>query len=107
MPAHVPQPEETAAPPQTIRQQMLDLLQLGPIGVRELSQALHQSEKEVYAHLTHIGQTAQARGQRLLIDPPRCLGCGYLFKDRKRVAPPGHCPDCHSTRISRPRYRLG
>lgn len=106
MPA-APQPEETAAPPQTTRQQLLDLLQHGPLGVRELSQALHQSEKEVYAHLAHIEQTAQARGQRLLIDPPRCLACGYLFKDRKRVTPPGHCPDCHSSRISRPRYHLG
>ena len=107
MPAREPQPEETAAPLQTIRQQILDLLQLGPIGARELSQALHQSEQEIYAHLAHIGQTAQTRGHRLLIDPPCCLACGYLFKDRKRVTPPGHCPECRGTRFSRPRYHLG
>ena len=74
---------------------------------RELSQALHQSEREIYAHLAHIGQTAQTRGHRLLIDPPCCLACGYLFKDRKRVTPPGHCPECRGTRFSRPRYHLG
>lgn len=107
MPAPVFLPEETTAPLKTIRQQLLDLLRNTPASVRELSQALHQSEKEVYAHLVHIEQTAQTRGQRLLIDPPRCLACGFAFQDRKRFTPPGHCPECRSTRISRPRYRLG
>lgn len=107
MSAHALRPEQPDEPVQTTRQQLLALLRSGPASVRELSQALHQSEKEVYAHLVHIEHTAQARGQRLLIDPPRCLACGYVFTDRKRVTPPGHCPECRSTRISRPRYSLG
>jgi hypothetical protein len=38
----------------TIRRQIISLLAEGPQGARELSQAVHQSEKEVYDHLAHI-----------------------------------------------------
>lgn len=91
----------------TIRQQMIRLLTAEPLGVRELSQELHQSEKEIYAHLEHISRSLKAEGKRLIIEPPVCLSCGFIFERRTRPQPPGHCPECKKTHIRRPRYRIG
>jgi transcriptional regulator len=91
----------------TIRRQIISLLGEGPQGARELSQAVHQSEKEVYDHLAHIERSLKTEGHRLIIEPPVCLNCGFVFEHRRRPQPPGHCPRCRKTRISRPRYRIG
>lgn len=88
----------------TIRKQLIERLAEGPCGVRELSQELHQSEREIYDHLVHIERSLKAEGKRLVIDPPVCLGCGFVFEERRRPNPPGHCPRCKKTRIRRPRY---
>lgn len=91
----------------TIRKQLIELLQAGPCGVRELSQELHQSEKEIYDHLEHIERTLRSEGKRLVIEPSRCLACGFVFEHHKRPSPPGHCPQCKKTRIRRPRFAIG
>lgn len=90
----------------TIRKQLIDLLAQGPMGVRELSQLVHQSEREVYEHLRHIEHSVRAGGARLVIEPAACLACGFVFADRTRPQPPGRCPRCRATRIRRPRYSL-
>ncbi|MDX9835106.1 MAG: transcriptional regulator [Desulfobulbus sp.] len=92
--------------PQTVRQQLFDLLLAGPQGVRELSQQLHQSESEIYAHLLHLDRSARVTGHRLVIEPAICLSCGFVFQHRTRPQPPGRCPRCRATRIRRPRYLL-
>jgi len=91
----------------TIRRQIIDLLTAESLGVRELSQELHQSEKEIYAHFEHIERSLRAEGKRLVIEPPACLSCGFVFEDRTRPQPPGRCPRCKKTHIRRPRYRIG
>jgi predicted Zn-ribbon and HTH transcriptional regulator len=88
----------------TIRRQIVELLTAGSMGARELSQELHQSEKEIYTHLEHIGRSLKTAGKRLVIEPPVCLSCGFLFEDRDRPQPPGRCPQCRKTHIRRPRY---
>jgi transcriptional regulator len=98
-----PEQEASAA---TIRRQIMQLLAAEALGVRELSQQLHQSEKEIYGHLDHISRSLKVEGKRLVIEPSVCLGCGFVFKDRTRPEPPGHCPHCKKTRIRRPRYRV-
>ncbi len=90
----------------TIRKQLIERLSAGTCGVRELSQELHQSEKELYAHLEHIERTLKSGGKRLVIEPAVCLSCGFLFEHRTRPQPPGHCPQCKKTRIRRPRYTI-
>lgn len=91
----------------TIRQQLGILLQRENLGVRDLSQALGLPEKEIYNHLGHIAKTARHNGLRLAMDPgPMCLACGYLFKSRQRLTPPGRCPKCRATHISEPLFHL-
>ena len=91
---------------QTIRKLIIELLASGSHGVRELSQELHQSEKEIYAHLHHVERSLKASGKKLVIEPSLCLGCGFVFEARTRPQPPGRCPRCKKTRISRPRYAI-
>jgi len=83
----------------TIRQQLIELLQKNQLNVREISQTLSVTEREAYQHLQHVEKSLQSRGQRLLIDPPFCLSCGFSFSNRKRLAKPGRCPMCKNSHI--------
>jgi predicted Zn-ribbon and HTH transcriptional regulator len=91
---------------QTLRQGMIALLKAEECGVRDISQALHISEKEVADHLTHIRRSLSAGPQSLEIRPAECLACGFVFKDRRRFSRPGRCPRCRKTRISMPRFHI-
>lgn len=88
-------------PALTSRRQIALLLQQEALGARDLSQALGLPEKEIYSHLTHIAKTARHQGLRLeAARPPVCLACGYTFRNRQRLTPPGRCPSCRGTHIS-------
>lgn len=91
---------------QTLRQQMIVLLEGEECRVRDISQALHISEKEVGDHLTHIRRSLSASRQTLAIRPSECLACGFVFKERRRFSRPGRCPRCRKTRISMPQFRI-
>jgi transcriptional regulator len=91
----------------TIRQQIFILLQQERLGAKEISQALGLPEKEVYKHLEHIARTARRQGYRLEIEPEAaCLACGFTFKARQRLTPPGRCPCCRATHLSEPLFHL-
>ncbi|WP_028581263.1 hypothetical protein [Desulfobulbus japonicus] len=91
---------------QTVRQQLLTLLEEDVLGVRELSQHLQITEKEVYSHLEHIERGVKASGKRLRVEPARCLYCDFVFEDRTRKKTPGKCPVCRKTRIQRPQFTI-
>ena len=91
---------------ETIRQQMIALLSEEEMSAIALSQELRIAEKEVYTHLPHIARSVAMQGKKLLIQPSRCLKCGYVFEERKRFTRPGHCPRCKATYIQRPAYRI-
>lgn len=91
---------------ETIRQQIIRILQDGFYDVRKLSQELSIMEKEVYNHLEHIQLTLRSLNKKLVIKPASCLSCNYVFKDRKKITPPGHCPKCKKTHIERPLYSI-
>ena len=91
----------------TLRQQMIMLLSENKMSAKEISSAVGIREKEVYAHLSHIGRTIHSQGKKLVIHPAECMGCGYVFKKRKRFTRPGRCPICKSEHIKSPMYRIG
>lgn len=91
---------------QTIRKQMIGLLEKEEMSAREISQAVRIREKEVYEHLAHIGRTVNTKRKKLVITPSQCLECGYVFKNRKRYTRPSRCPHCKIERISNPTYRI-
>jgi hypothetical protein len=98
--------EESQGQMETIRQQMISLLVDKEMDARELSQAMGIREKEVYEHLPHIARSVAAQKKQLVIQPVRCLACGYVFKDRKRFTRPGRCPRCKKSHLDEPKYRI-
>ena len=90
----------------TIRKQMIELLDNKEMSAGELSQTIGIREKEVYAHLSHIARSVNAQRKKLIIIPAECLGCGYVFENRKRYTRPSRCPHCKSEHIRNPVYRI-
>jgi len=91
---------------QTLRQQMILLLSEEAYSIRELSQSLGVSEKEVLGHLSHIARSVSRLKKRFVTTPPACLTCGYLFRKRKRFNRPSRCPSCRGERIQVPEYQI-
>lgn len=98
----VPHPGEKAL---TIRQKMIRLLEQGTMTARELSKALRISEKEVIAHLGHAARSVQPP-KRLIIEPPVCQKCGFVFRNRRRFSSPSRCPECRHEGITRPEFSI-
>ncbi|MFC1815043.1 transcriptional regulator [Thermodesulfobacteriota bacterium] len=90
----------------TIRQQMIAVLSKGEFKARELSQMLGIREREVYAHLPHIARSVSNQKRQLIINPSRCLSCGYVFSKRQRFTRPGRCARCKHERLSEPGYQV-
>jgi len=86
---------------------MIFLLQEGEHSARDLSQALSIMEREVYAHLDHVAKSAQASGSKLIVSPPLCLDCGFVFANRQRFTKPGKCPCCRGSHIRPPSFSIG
>lgn len=91
----------------TIRQKIVKLLSKSELDARELSQELGVQEKEVYDHLAHVARSVKAEKKKLIIHPSRCLRCGFVFADRKRLTRPSRCPKCRRTHLQNPRYHIG
>lgn len=90
----------------TLRQQMIDLLETDWHTVRDLSKTLKLSEKDIYAHMSHIQRSAKAQKKKLVVSPYQCLSCAYVFKDRKRLTRPGRCPKCKGGPIEPAWFRI-
>jgi predicted Zn-ribbon and HTH transcriptional regulator len=90
----------------TIRQALADILRAGPASARELSQQVGIPEKAVAGHLAHLARSLPAHGERLTVNPPACLACGYTFSDRTRLSRPSRCPHCRGTHLVEPRFRI-
>jgi len=91
----------------TLRQQLLDYLQShSPASLRDLSVELGLSEKVIPDHLEHLHKSLRCQGLALEILPAQCLDCGFTFRDRHRMTPPGRCPACRSSHLSETRFSL-
>jgi hypothetical protein len=100
-------PGNAAAPPvQTVRQRLRQLLAAADLTVREISQALGISEKEVITHLPHLERSLAALGRRLARRPCLCLACGFRFEGRRRFSPPSRCPRCRAERVRPSTYHI-
>ena len=84
---------------QTIRQEIIDLLNSEELTIRDLSQTVSLQEKEIVDHLGHIERSLQRQGKKLMISPYTCLTCGFVFEKRTRFTKPGRCPKCKNSHI--------
>jgi len=90
----------------TTRQLIIELLRQAPMDLIQVARALELREKEVSEHLPHIAKSVAGRGGRFIMHPANCLNCGYQFKDRRRLKPPGRCPRCKQSRLQGPDYQI-
>jgi predicted Zn-ribbon and HTH transcriptional regulator len=106
-----PKPQREPKPPraraETDRQALRAALGHAPISAKELSAVVGVSERDVAEHLEHLQRSLPAAGEKLVVEAPRCLGCGFEFSDRKRFGRPSRCPECRSERITPPKFSVG
>jgi len=91
---------------ETLRQAIRSFLEGPPATVREISRGVGASEKDVLAHMEHLGRSLPRSGSELDVTPAECEECGFVFRKRGRLKKPGRCPLCRSTRIAEPLYGL-
>ncbi len=89
----------------TIRQQIKDLLLESECSIRELSQVVGISEKEVIPHLEQI-KISFKKQKRFQIIPAICRQCGFVFEGRQKIKKPSKCPECRRNYIESPRYKI-
>ena len=97
-----PEPAATA----TVRQRIAEVLREAPATAKDLSRRVGISEREVASHLEHLAKSLRARGEKLAMERPECLDCGFAFPGRERTTRPSGCPRCRSRRISLPSFRV-
>ena len=85
----------------TLRKEIIALLQDGEWTARDLSQAVHIPQREVYVHLEHIQRSLRGL---FMIKPAQCLACGFTFTKRTAVRSPSRCPLCKNEHIQEPFY---
>ncbi|MDI3287702.1 transcriptional regulator [Polyangium sp. 15x6] len=96
-----PVPKERA---ETTRQALLEALRSGRSTARALAITLGLREKDVLAHLEHVARSLAGQGGALGVSPATCLGCGYVFEDRRAFGRPSRCPRCKGERIEAPKF---
>ena len=96
------QPKERGA---TIRREIIELMALRPVTIRDISQGVGISERDAAAHLEHALKSA--RNEYVVeIDPAYCKQCGFEFTDRKKTTKPSRCPECREGSIESAVYFL-
>jgi hypothetical protein len=91
---------------ETVRKNIISVLEEQSLTAREVSGAVKISEKAVYEHLQHIQKTVSRRGLRLIITPSECKKCGFVFEKREKLTKPGKCPECRNEAIAEPVFSI-
>ena len=82
----------------TIRKDLLTLVGLQPRSVSSLARELGLTRGDVEEDLRHAIRSARAAGRQIDVVPARCRACDFTF-DEHKLAKPGKCPACRSTRL--------
>lgn len=97
----------------TTREKIIEILRASsrPLTVDEISCNLGSDidPADIYEHLSHVSKTIRARsnGREILVmEPPTCRKCGYVFRDLKKPRKPSKCPRCKSEWITPPRFLI-
>jgi hypothetical protein len=91
---------------ETVRQMIQDFLEGDPATIREVSQGVGASEKDVVGHMEHLARSLPRRGSELVVVPAECEKCGFVFRKRGRLRRPGRCPLCRSETIAEPLFSV-
>ena len=98
----------------SLRERIIDLIKESnePLSVDDIIRMLDiesSRKNEIYDHLSHIAKTVRQKSkglEALLMIPPVCKSCGYVFKDLEKPKRPSKCPKCKSERIEKPKFKI-
>ena len=92
----------------TQRQQLRGLLLREELSFDTLREVLGLGVRALEDELRHVERSARGAGERLQVAPARCLGCGFVFRERAahHLHAPGRCPRCRGERIADPAFRI-
>jgi predicted Zn-ribbon and HTH transcriptional regulator len=93
------------SPKRTRREEIVVLLEEAEQEFDNLRRLLEIPVHVLEEDLHHINRSVRAAGRRLDIEPARCLGCGFAFRNDK-FHPPGRCPKCRDHRVSGPFFSI-
>jgi hypothetical protein len=92
----------TESPRQAIRR----LISEAPLTAHALSGLVRLPEREIVPHLEHLARSLRGAGARLGVEPARCIDCGFVFRDRRRLSRPSACPRCGSQHLTAPVFHI-
>ncbi len=92
----------------TRRQKIVKLLTTSePVSLDDLCFELRVFDRKlILEDLHHIALTLRKTGSNLVMQPPTCLKCGFVFKELKKPKTPSRCPKCKSERITQPLFQI-
>lgn len=97
---------------ETIRERIIKILRdhHKPLTAEEITELLDLTDlkpKDIYEHLKHIAKSVRAKGHEVLVMvPPSCRSCGFVFTNLDKPKRPSKCPRCRSERISPPLFKI-
>jgi predicted Zn-ribbon and HTH transcriptional regulator len=69
----------------------------------------HTDLKSVYGDLEHVAKSVygESKGREYVVMiPPTCRACGFIFKSLEKPKVPGRCPKCKSERVTSPLFKI-
>lgn len=93
---------------QTRRQRIKELLCEQPLSFGALREQVGGTVRDLDAELRHVQLSLHRPERFVVVAAARCAECDFEFRDRelKRFHAPGRCPQCRSTRIFDPVFRI-
>ncbi|BDC18341.1 transcriptional regulator [Acidianus sp. HS-5] len=77
-----------------------------PLTAKQIMKILGiKKEKEVYSHIYHLAKSSKRKDYVIVMFPPECEDCGYVFK-LEVPKKPSKCPICKSERIKPPSFLI-
>jgi transcriptional regulator len=89
-----------------VRESLHQALRARPATARDLSKLAGIPEHDVAAHLEHLERSLKHTGEKLVIEAPACMDCGFTFTQRHRFTRPSGCPKCRGRRITLPAFHI-
>jgi len=89
----------------TRREQITTRLRESVVDFQQLRHDFELTVSTLEEDLRHVERSVRPRGERLEIEPARCIACDFRFTKRA-LHPPGRCPQCRERRIAGPWFRI-
>ncbi|MFB0545023.1 MAG: transcriptional regulator [Asgard group archaeon] len=93
----------------TRRQLIIKLLKenKNPLSLDYIAEEIFINKKTVIEDLSHIAKTLKGKGKfQLIMFPPQCRICGFIFKNLKKPKLPSKCPKCKKGKIIPPEFTI-